>query len=43
MDTIERVSRIEQRIAELDAGKEIDAKHTQWLSNCKVVDLVKLV
>ena len=27
MDTIERIGRLEQRIAELDAGKEIDAKH----------------
>lgn len=27
MDTIERKGRIEQRITELDAGKEIDAKH----------------
>ncbi len=31
MDTIERVSRIEQRITELDAGKEIDAKHINVL------------
>lgn len=27
MDTIERIGRLQQRIAELDAGKEIDAKH----------------
>jgi hypothetical protein len=31
MDTIERISRIEQRITELDAGKEIDAKHINVL------------
>ena len=27
MDTIERIGRLKQRIAELAAGKEIDAKH----------------
>ena len=27
MDTIERIARIEQRIVELEAGREIDAKH----------------
>jgi hypothetical protein len=31
MDTIERIGRIEQRIRELDAGKEIDAKHINVL------------
>lgn len=31
MDAIERIARTEQRIAELDAGKEIDAKHINLL------------
>jgi hypothetical protein len=31
MDTIERIGRLQQRIAELDAGKEIDAKHIKVL------------
>ena len=31
MDTTERIARIEQRIAELEAGREIDAKHINVL------------
>ncbi len=31
MDTIERIGRLQQRIAELAAGKEIDAKHVTVL------------
>lgn len=33
LDTIERIARTEQRIAELAAGKEIDAKHINVLLN----------
>ena len=31
MDTPEKIARLEQRIEELDAGKEIDAKHINLL------------
>ena len=31
LDTIERIGRLQQRIAELEAGKEIDAKHINVL------------
>lgn len=31
LDIIDRIARIEQRIAELEAGKEIDAKHINVL------------
>lgn len=31
MDTLEKIARLEQRIEELDAGKEIDAKHINVL------------
>jgi len=33
MDTLERIARLEQRIAELVAGEEIDAKHINVLLN----------
>jgi len=31
MDTIERIGRLQQRIAELAVGKEIDTKHIKVL------------
>lgn len=31
MDTLEKIERLEQRIEELGAGKEIDAKHINVL------------
>ena len=31
LDSIDRIARTEQRIAELEAGKEIDAKHINVL------------
>ena len=31
LDTIDRIGRLQQRITELEAGKEIDAKHINVL------------